>query len=70
MTRWYRAPEVALTYSNYDKSIDIWSVGVILSELLMTISADSLNNNVQYMFKGQSSYPISPFRENENEVNM
>ena len=35
MTRFYRAPEAILT-EDYDKSIDIWSVGVILAELLIT----------------------------------
>jgi mitogen-activated protein kinase 1/3 len=34
MTRWYRAPEICLTEKHYDKAIDIWSIGVILSEML------------------------------------
>ncbi|KAI5962531.1 tmk1 [Candida pseudojiufengensis] len=33
-TRWYRAPEIMLNASNYSTSIDIWSVGCILFELL------------------------------------
>jgi serine/threonine protein kinase len=33
-TRWYRAPEIILVEKNYDKSIDIWSLGVIFAELL------------------------------------
>ncbi len=34
ITRWYRAPEVILCPSEYSKSVDIWSVGCILAELL------------------------------------
>ncbi|RLV90873.1 Mitogen-activated protein kinase MKC1 [Spathaspora sp. JA1] len=33
-TRWYRAPEIMLSFSSYTKAIDIWSVGCILAELL------------------------------------
>lgn len=33
-TRWYRAPELMLSFSNYTKAIDVWSVGCILGELL------------------------------------
>ncbi|CAI5755758.1 unnamed protein product [Candida verbasci] len=33
-TRWYRAPEIMLNASNYSTSIDMWSVGCILAELL------------------------------------
>ncbi|KAH7087253.1 hypothetical protein BKA62DRAFT_206906 [Auriculariales sp. MPI-PUGE-AT-0066] len=32
-TRWYRVPEVMLTFGNYSTAIDIWSVGCILAEL-------------------------------------
>jgi len=34
VTRWYRAPEVILNASEYDHSIDIWSIGCIFAELL------------------------------------
>ena len=33
-TRWYRAPEIMLTFKQYTKAIDIWSVGCILTEML------------------------------------
>ncbi|KAF7303312.1 Mitogen-activated protein kinase [Mycena kentingensis (nom. inval.)] len=33
-TRWYRAPEIMLSFKNYSKAIDIWAVGCILAELL------------------------------------
>lgn len=33
-TRWYRAPEIMLTFRQYSKAIDVWSVGCILAEML------------------------------------
>ncbi|KAK9447945.1 kinase-like domain-containing protein [Limtongia smithiae] len=33
-TRWYRAPEIMLTFKEYTKAIDMWSVGCILAEML------------------------------------
>eukprot|EP00124_Ichthyophonus_hoferi_P002254 Ihof_evm6s146 gene=Ihof_evmTU6s146 len=33
-TRWYRAPEVMLNSRAYSRSIDVWSVGCILAEML------------------------------------
>lgn len=32
-TRWYRAPEIMLSFQNYTTAIDLWSVGCILAEL-------------------------------------
>ena len=34
VTRWYRAPEVILSWGRYTKAIDIWSAGCILAELI------------------------------------
>ncbi|CAH9094431.1 unnamed protein product [Cuscuta europaea] len=34
VTRWYRAPELLLSCSEYTASIDIWSVGCILMEII------------------------------------
>ncbi|KAK9765492.1 mitogen activated protein kinase [Basidiobolus ranarum] len=33
-TRWYRAPEIMLSFKEYTKAIDVWSVGCILAEML------------------------------------
>lgn len=33
-TRWYRAPEIILSGGDYSKSVDMWSVGCIIAEIL------------------------------------
>jgi len=33
-TRWYRAPELLVGQSSYDKSIDIWALGCMIPELI------------------------------------
>lgn len=33
-TRWYRAPELMLSFGTYTQAVDIWSVGCILGEIL------------------------------------
>ncbi|CAB11693.1 Mitogen-activated protein kinase spk1 [Schizosaccharomyces pombe] len=33
-TRWYRAPEIMLSFREYSKAIDLWSTGCILAEML------------------------------------
>lgn len=33
-TRYYRAPEIMLTWQRYGKMVDIWSAGCILAEML------------------------------------
>lgn len=33
-TRWYRAPELMLSLSEYSQAIDVWSVGCIFAEML------------------------------------
>jgi p38 MAP kinase len=34
-TRYYRAPEVMLTWQNYNYAVDMWSVGCILAEMIL-----------------------------------
>jgi cyclin-dependent kinase-like len=43
-TRWYRAPELLLGSTNYDKTVDMWAVGCIMGELI----------DGQPMFPGES----------------
>lgn len=33
-TRWYRAPEIMLSWREYTNAVDMWSVGCILAEIL------------------------------------
>lgn len=33
-TRWYRAPEIILSMCDYDSSVDVWSVGCVIAEIL------------------------------------
>ncbi|XP_035952825.1 mitogen-activated protein kinase 13 isoform X2 [Halichoerus grypus] len=34
VTRWYRAPEVILSWMHYNQTVDIWSVGCVMAEML------------------------------------
>nr|XP_023398399.1 mitogen-activated protein kinase 12 isoform X2 [Loxodonta africana] len=34
VTRWYRAPEVILNWKHYTQTVDIWSVGCIMAEMI------------------------------------
>lgn len=64
MTRWYRAPEVCMYQKNYNKAVDIWSLGVILSELIYCSDSYVKDKNFdsynRYIFNGSSCYPLSP----------
>lgn len=61
VTRWYRAPELILLDKNYDKEIDVWSLGCVYAELLSMI-----RDNAPYyvergpIFPGKSCFPLSP----------
>ena len=34
VSRWYRPPEIIVAERNYDFAVDIWSLGVMLAELI------------------------------------
>jgi len=51
VTRYYRAPEIVLHWQSYQKSIDMWSAGCILAEMLTS----------QLLFAGHS--PIDQFNK-------
>ncbi|XP_044083891.1 mitogen-activated protein kinase 12 isoform X3 [Neovison vison] len=34
VTRWYRAPEVILNWTRYTQTVDIWSAGCIMAEMI------------------------------------
>lgn len=61
-TRIYRAPEVILIEKNYNKAIDIWACGVILSEMFKKIENinDQIPDESFHIFSGQFCFPLSP----------
>lgn len=66
VTRWYRAPELAITPGHYTSALDVWSVGCIYAELLQM-----LENGEDYLdrgplFPGNSCFPLSPARGQSN----
>jgi serine/threonine protein kinase len=48
-TRWYRAPEVILSWKQYTGAIDVWSVGCILAELIKRKPLLPANNEQDLM---------------------
>ena len=59
-TRYYRSPEVILLTKDYGTQADIWSVGIVLSEMLRASSVYKSSQKGRFIFKGSSCYPISP----------
>lgn len=60
VTRWYRAPELALTPGEYTDSIDMWSVGCIYGELLQMLDGGEEFMDRSPLFPGSSCFPLSP----------
>ena len=52
-TRWYRAPEVILSWRKYTAAIDVWSVGCILAEMLTGSVLFPAKNHVEHMLRIQ-----------------
>jgi sporulation-specific mitogen-activated protein kinase SMK1 len=50
-TRWYRAPELILSATNYSKSVDLWAVGCILVELYGRRPLFPGNNQVNQIYE-------------------
>lgn len=69
-SRWYRAPEIIMVEPQYDQSSDMWSMGVLMHELLQyTFREDPKDKEAfrqkQYLFKGTSCFPLSPSNKDE-----
>ena len=60
-----------MTEKNYQKSVDIWSLGVILSELMYCSSAYTSQKDFdasnRFLFNGTSCYPISPRADKDSD---
>ena len=48
-TRWYRAPELLYASRSYDLAVDIWSIGVIIAELMMLRALFPGNSDIDQM---------------------
>ena len=65
-SRWYRAPEAILLCSYYNQSLDIWSIGCVLNEILQSSTAyleRKFYRHIQRVaFPGGSCHPLSPLK--------
>ena len=66
VTRNYRAPEIILLDKYYDKAVDMWSVGCILAQLLLSINSDRSKSKA--IFRGNSCFPLSPYSSKHTNV--
>ena len=64
VTRMYRPPEVLLKEPLYNASIDIWSFGCILAEMMLVINPakPKLGFKDRHLFPGTSSALMSPHK--------
>ncbi|RMX45912.1 hypothetical protein pdam_00011020 [Pocillopora damicornis] len=62
-TRWYRAPEIMLNWMHYNQTVDIWSVGCIMAELLTDFLAKISSDSARRYIASMPEYEKRPFRE-------
>jgi len=51
ITLWYRAPEILLGARSYDASVDIWSAGLIIGEMIKGAPLAAGDSEVDQLFK-------------------
>ena len=62
-TRTYRAPEIILQYRHYSRNIDLWSLGCVIAEVLLSTTKYSeveFCNESRCLFPGTSCIFFSP----------
>jgi serine/threonine protein kinase len=63
---------VILLDRHYNKAVDIWSLGCVLSEIIYCSnglsSSFKFNSDSRYLFQGKSCYPISPLKDAEEDT--
>lgn len=64
-TRQYKAPEVIVGYPNYDYSVDIWSIGCIIGELVLRYVEC---RQPGFLFSGDSCYPHSKVEKSGSQT--
>ena len=50
-TRWYRAPEILFASTSYTPALDIWSLGVVIAEIIQLKPLFPGNNDIDQMAK-------------------
>jgi len=72
MTRIYRPPEVILTHNEYGKPADIWSLGVVLAEMMACSSVyyweKDYSSRSRFLFFGKACFPISPNPHSDEDI--
>ena len=58
-TRWYRAPEILLQSDTYDTSIDVWALGLVISELVCRAPLFPGNTDVDMLHRISQSMSFS-----------
>lgn len=65
-TRWYRAPEVMLTWQHYTNALDMWSAGCLFAEML-----NRVNKHVTYRdSRGQNYYALFPSDSHDEHLKL
>jgi len=67
-SRWYRPPEVIMVCPFYDTKVDIWGLGCIIYELAYMFDNVENDPEERFLFKGTSCYPLSPMKDEQNEI--
>ena len=63
-TRTHRAPEVIAADNFYNEKLDIWSLGIVLAEVMLQVQSNLNKQDItpeeRLLFLGRYCYPISP----------
>ena len=60
VSRWYRSPELILSNHYYDQSVDIWSLGCVLAEMILSSKSYRGRYDRKVLFQGEACAPLSP----------
>ncbi|XP_024593241.1 mitogen-activated protein kinase 12 isoform X1 [Neophocaena asiaeorientalis asiaeorientalis] len=60
VTRWYRAPEVILNWMHYTQTVDIWSVGCIMAEMITGETLFKGSDRILYLELGAGEACLTP----------
>ena len=74
MTRWYRAPELLLSCTEYTSAIDVWSCGCIFAEARLTsfclAAACALTPSCLYVTQLLGRRPVFPGKDYVHQLSL